>query len=723
MDDSEGSVSSHGLRQFSQAAHEGRHLAPLLSGLMIRASGLPGVDTVRILLADDDGQELVAQPGIFPDSSEKRPVPIGVGFAGRIAQTRRPMLVADLADFPVYSQALREAGIRSAIGVPLLVGDKLVGVIHIGSLQPGAFSPELIPELQEVAELVALTVGAIHAETALSVSEQRFRTLFEDAPIGVCLTDLRPGTLGHILLANEALARLTGYSPAQLSTMNVLDLLAPDHRNDADTSIHALAEGLTDRYAVERELIRADGSAVWVVGSVAALADSEHPGYAVSYIQDVTARKQAEADLARRAFTDGLTALANRHLVMDHLALALRQEIRTGRAVGVLYLDVDHFKDINDAHGHDAGDRVLREIAARLTLGMRSGDTPGRLGGDEFIVVCPQLASDNELTTIADRLLQAVCAPVQLPNLTTVDVAASIGIATGDRNSTPEELVRRADVAMYEAKRQGRRRWHSYTEALDYTTQQRLAVDVMLVEALQEHWFLLHYQPIVDLQARTVTGVEALLRIQHPERGLLAPEEFISQLEESDVADEIETWVIAQACRELSTLESATKAGLTVNVSGRLAASGHLCRTVLAAAGDFPPNRLTVEMTERVMVHAGAAVIADMQRLADHGIGIAIDDFGTGFASLTYLQRFPVTMVKIDQSFVAGLGHNPRDEAIVRAVTTLGASLDMAVVAEGVETEAQSAALLATGCPLAQGFLFSRPLPECQLRQVFPAIA
>ena len=210
--------------------------------------------------------------------------------------------------------------------------------------------------------------------------------------------------------ANHALSELTGYSPAQLARMNVLDLLAPDHRGDGLASVEELAGGRSDRYVVERELIRADGSAVWVVGHVAAIQPGGQHGYAVSYIQDVTARKRAEADLARRAFTDELTGMANRHLVMDHLALALRQEVRTGRAVGVLYLDIDHFKDINDAHGHDAGDRVLREIAGRLTLGMRSADTPGRLGGDEFIVVCPQLASDSELTTVAERLLQAVCA-------------------------------------------------------------------------------------------------------------------------------------------------------------------------------------------------------------------------------------------------------------------------------------------------------------------------
>ncbi len=519
MDNAHGAISLHGLRQFSQSVYEGRRLTSLLSGLMERAAELPGVDTVRILLMDDAQEALIAQPGAFPGAADEGPIPIGVGFAGRIASTRRPLLVADLADFPVYGQGLREAGVRSVIGVPLLVGDKLLGVIHIGSFQPNRFRDELITELREVAERVALTVDAIEAEQALIDSEQRFRTLFEDAPIGVSLLDLLPESLGHIRLANEALAQLTGYSIPQLQRMNALDLLAPDHRSDADTVLAALADGHTDHFAVERQLIRCDGSAVWVVDNVAMATGDVQLDYAVSYIQDVSARKAAEAELARRAFTDGLTGLANRHLVMDHLALALRQEVRSGRPVGVLYLDIDHFKEINDAYGHDAGDRVLREVASRLSLGMRSADTPGRLGGDEFIVVCPQLLSDDELSAIADRLLADLSAPLHLPNLATLDIAVSIGITTGDRNSEPDELVRRADVAMYEAKRQGRRRWYRYTEALDRSAHERLVVEALLADALRHDWFTLHFQPILDLTTGAAVGVEALLRIQHPDPG------------------------------------------------------------------------------------------------------------------------------------------------------------------------------------------------------------
>jgi diguanylate cyclase (GGDEF)-like protein/PAS domain S-box-containing protein len=707
----EASAYFRGLRQLSEAVHEGRRLKPLLSGLMDRASALPGVDTVRVLLVDHEGQVLVPQPGTFPDSAGMRPIPIGVGFAGRIAQSRRPLLVSDLSEFPVYSRALDAAGLRSVIGVPLLVGEKLLGVLHIGSRRPGRFGAEMIPELVEVAERVALTVEAIQAEAAQAESELRFRTLFEDAPIGVCLIDLRPVTVGRILLANAALSDIAGYPIEQLATMNALDLLAPEQRADAETSMSALASGQSFGYAAERRLIRADGTAVWVVGSVSAVAHEEERSFAVSYIQDVTARKMAESDLARRAFTDNLTGLANRPLVMDHLELALRHEVRSGLGVGVLYLDVDHFKNINDAYGHDVGDRVLREIAARLRAGMRAADTPGRIGGDEFIVVCPQLSGDEELTGIAGRLMEAVSAPVSLANGPSIDVAVSIGLAAGTRNDTPEELVRRADVAMYEAKRQGRRRWHSYSPALDQGTKERLAVELLLRDALEHDWFRLYYQPIIDLSTNDAVSFEALLRIQHPGEGLLEADTFISHLEESELSEQIETWVLTRAFQDWAASGGPADTGLAVNVSGQLASSGHLCETVLAAAGDFTPNRLSIEMTERGMVHGGTSVVADLQSLTQHGVGIAIDDFGTGYASLTYLKSLPVNIVKIDRSFVAGLGQNSRDAAIVRAVVALGDSLDMSVIAEGVETEDQAAALRSAGCPLAQGFLFGHPNP------------
>jgi diguanylate cyclase (GGDEF)-like protein len=392
--------------------------------------------------------------------------------------------------------------------------------------------------------------------------------------------------------------------------------------------------------------------------------------------------------------------------------LALRQQPRSGGVVGLLFLDIDHFKDVNDVYGHDAGDRALQEVARRLKTVVRAGDTAGRIGGDEFIVVCPNLSGSNELANIASRLHSVSADPIGLHD-GSVEVGISIGVAIGDRDTVPEELLRRADVAMYEAKRQGRRRWEAYTPQLDQASLQHDATEALLRGSLENGWFRLYYQPTVDLTTGNVVGAEALLRILHPDRGLLTPDVFIEHLETAEVGTSVERWVLAEACRQMKQWSDTELQEVSVNVSGRLAASGQLSSIVMAAlkGADLNPHRLCVEMTERIVVEGGSTVLADLEALRQHGVSIAIDDFGTGFASLTYLQRFPVSALKIDHSFTAGIGSSPRDDAIVGAVTALGNALGIGVIAEGVEHQEQSDALGRFGCERAQGFLFGEPCP------------
>ncbi len=715
MPDTEIAVSLGRLLRCTEAVHKGRELDDLLRELIFRAGGLPGVDTVRILLVDPQRPVLLAQGGIFPDTdAEGDEVPIGCGFAGTIAQQCAPLLVPDLDDFPVHGSSLQQAGVRSAVGVPLLAGHELLGVMHIGSREPHTFGPELIPTLSAIAERVALTIQAILSERSLAASERRFRALFQDAPIGVCLVDLRPECRGHIMLANNAMARITGYSSQALTGMAFARLLDRGDRPAANAALEDLARGEVTDYVTERQAVRADGSRIWLRGSVTAVLDDGQPNCAVSYIEDVTARKDAERELARRALSDPLTGLANRHRVIDHLTLALRQQMRSGTSVGVLYLDLDRFKDINDAYGHEVGDRVLREVAHRLTVTIRAADTAGRLGGDEFIVVCPNLSSAEELATISERLLRTLTLGVALGDAPPLEVGVSIGAAIGDRNTGPDELLRRADVAMYEAKRRGRHRWHAYAPVLDEASQQRLAAEALLYGALHGDWFRLHYQPIVDLHTGETVSAEALLRIAHPKRGLLLPGAFIDQLEESDLSEPIENWVLNEACRQMRLWRDCGQpplSSISVNVSGKLAGSGRLTDLVMNAVRDagIDPRLLCLEFTERVIVQGGDSVLSDLQRLTDCGVTIAIDDFGTGYSSLAYLQRFPVSAVKVDKSFVAGLGTNPRDSAIVSAVAALGDALGVHIIAEGVESEHQAAALRAIGCGRAQGYLFGAP--------------
>ncbi|HEX4431051.1 MAG TPA: EAL domain-containing protein [Frankiaceae bacterium] len=707
------------LLRLTEAIHSGRGLAELLEELIQQAGELPEVDTVRILLTDPTGEVLVAQAGIFPygedsegaQDTETR-VPIGAGFAGRIAAQRRPLLVPDLDDFPVYSPALHRAGVRCAVGVPLLAGNELIGVMHIGSRKSGAFAPEAIPLLEAIAERVALTVQSIQSESQMAFSESRFRALFEQAPVGICLVDLQPDHAGRVLRSNASMSAITGLGPQALSRLLLSEVLSPGDPDRIVKATQAMAAGEISDYMAEGRVQRPDGTSMWLCGSATAVREEARPSYAIVYVEDITSRKITERELARRALSDPLTGLANRSRVMDHLTLALRQQPRSGGVVGLLYLDIDHFKDVNDVYGHDAGDRVLQEVARRLEVVVRAGDTAGRIGGDEFIVVCPNLTGSSELASIATRLHSVQTDAIGLHG-GSVEVGISIGVAIGDRDTVPEELLRRADVAMYEAKRQGRRRWEAYTPQLDRASQEHDAVEALLRGALDNGWFRLYYQPIVDVSTGSAVGAEALLRIAHPERGLLTPDTFIEHLETAEVGASVERWVLAEACRQMKQWNDTGLQEVSVNVSGRLAASGQLSSTVLAALEEagLEPHRLCVEMTERIVVEGGPAVLADLERLRNQGVSIAIDDFGTGFASLTYLQRFPVSVMKIDHSFTAGIGASPRDDAIVEAITTLGNALGIAVIAEGVEQQDQADALRRFGCDRVQGFLFGAPCP------------
>ena len=709
-------VSLGRLLRLTDAIYNGRGLQNLLEEMIRQAADLPGVDTVRILLNDSASGMLIAQAGLFPDDdgddeTETR-VPIGAGFAGTVAAQRTALLVPDLDEFPVYSPALHRAGVRCAVGVPLLAGSELIGVMHIGSREPGSFTPEAIPLLEAIAGRVALIVQSIQAEAQMASNERRFRALFEEAPVGICLVSLQPGDIGRLLRSNASLCAVTGLRSEALSGMRLEEVLSPDEPDGIVKAMESLASGEIAEYVAEGRLHRSDATSRWLSGSVTAVHETSQSSYAIVCVEDITSRKTAEHELSRRALSDPLTGLANRNRVMDHLTLALRQQPRVGGVVGLLYLDIDDFKNINDDYGHDAGDRVLQELARRLKDVVRAGDTPGRIGGDEFIVVCPNLTGSNELASIAARLHDVQSGAIGLHE-GSVEVGISIGVAIGDRDTLPEELLRRADVAMYEAKRQGRRRWEAYTPALDRASQQHDAGEALLHSALDNGWFRLYYQPIVDLTTGGVAGAEALLRIQHPDRGLLTPDGFIEHLETGDVGESVERWVLSQACRQMKRWDDTELPEVSVNVSGRLAASGYLSSIVMGALeeADLSPQRLCIEMTERIVVEGGPAVLADLEAIRRHGVSIAIDDFGTGFASLTYLQRFPVSVLKIDQSFIAGLGVNPRDDAIVAAVTALGTALGIKVIAEGVEQQGQAAALGRFGGDRAQGFLFGAPCP------------
>jgi len=434
-------------------------------------------------------------------------------------------------------------------------------------------------------------------------------------------------------------------------------------------------------------------------------------------LADAITRLRAEDDTRQRALHDALTGLPNRTLFVDRLSVALRQSDRRG-AVAVLFLDLDHFKFINDSRGHRAGDELLQKLAERLANVMRPGDTLARFGGDEFCIVCDDLGDSDDAVRIAQRLLEALTLPFPL---TTGEhfVSASIGISLADGTArSAEDLIREADAAMYRAKDGGRGRFELFDEVMRANATRRLGLDNDLRAALEEEGDELHvhYQPIVSLPGGTPVGVEALVRWDHPTRGMLSPGEFIPVAEDSGAIVALGDRVLRLACEQAATWVAALGGAdfsVSVNLAPRQVAHPGMPERVaeILAETGLEPSRLHLEITESALVEESELTVRNLLDLHELGLQLVLDDFGTGYSSLAYLRRFPIDAIKIDRRFIAGLGRNGDDTTIVEAILRMAAGLRIEVVAEGVETEHQAAELEAMGCRMAQGFLWSPPVP------------
>jgi diguanylate cyclase (GGDEF)-like protein len=433
-------------------------------------------------------------------------------------------------------------------------------------------------------------------------------------------------------------------------------------------------------------------------------------------------RKQAERALLRRAVHDPLTDLPNRSLFLDRLGMALKRlERTTSGQVTVLFVDLDNFKAINDGFGHDAGDRVLVEVARRLGELLRPEDTLARFGGDEFVVLCEEGLGLSEPASVAVRLGDALEQPVVLAHGEAL-VRASLGIAvTTDPRARPELLMREADLAMYQAKQRGGARFEVFDELMRERNRDRLMTETALQHALERDQLCLHYQPIMSLDGGHPIGVEALLRWEHPSRGLLRPEEFVDLAEESGLIVPIGGWVLEEACLQATRWARQHPGSdpfvIAVNVSALQVMRSDFTERISDALAltASAPVALWLEVTETVVLEHIASTIQALEGIKGMGAKVVLDDFGTGYASLQSLRRFPIDAVKIDRSFIAGLGRNRSDSAIVAGIAGLAEGLDLLLVAEGVETEEQVNGLVELGCPLAQGYHFHRPVPAAEV--------
>ncbi len=533
----------------------------------------------------------------------------------------------------------------------------------------------------------------------------------------------------HFLFANTGAQRNLGYSIEELRALSPIDI-EPSLSQDDFTKLTASLQGAgNDGVRREGEHRRKDGT-VYPIEARLHLSLNDDSPVIVAIVQDTSERRRLEARLRHQATHDTLTGLANRVFFHEVLEKAIARARRHHTLMAVLFVDLDAFKDTNDSLGHEYGDHLLREIARRLTSGLRRedwvarpDDLVARQGGDEFTILLQDLASVDDITRVTDRLLGEIARPLSLKE-TSVHVTASIGITVFPFDDTDSEgLLRNADVAMYKAKEAGGNMYAFYAAAMSAEIKERRTIEEGLRRALEGDQLLLYYQPQIDLRTGAVAGVEALIRWQHPERGLIAPGAFITIAEESGLIVALGEWVLKNACLQSQCWKARGLAGLriAVNLSARQFKERDLLATVtriLTETGlDPATDLLELEVTETTLMDDMGKAAATLGALRDMGLKIALDDFGTGYSSLNYLKRFRINTLKIDQTFVRDIARNTEGAAIASVIITLGHSLGLTVVAEGVETREQLEILRAAGCDEIQGYYYSEPLPAAAFEE------
>jgi len=560
-----------------------------------------------------------------------------------------------------------------------------------------------------VIELLGRATAAREAlESELRRSERRFSALVTSSSDIVIVA----GADGVLQYASPAFESVLGYPSTEVHSLMGEKLLHPDDRSDMRAAM-AAAGGSGSAINEEIRLRRANGDWLWFEASITNLtADPDVNGF-VADLRDITRRKDAEDRLAHAALHDALTGLPNRALILNRAEQMLARARRERTPVAALFLDLDDFKDINDTMGHEAGDQLLVEVATRMASALREGDTVGRLGGDEFVVLVEGASLAAGAEVVSERILDVLGTPFEIQaSDVPLEATASIGIATGDRASAGE-LLRDADIALYRAKAAGKHCAVAFSPLMQEAVDDRRSVEVDLHHALEECQFFLLFQPTIDLSNGAFTGVEALLRWRHPERGVVLPNDFIPALESSGQIVPVGSWVLHEACRQGAIWHGqGHRIMVSVNISAVQLERDRIIDDVHSAlsTSGFDPGMLILELTETTLMQDVEATLVRLKLLKALGVSLAIDDFGTGYSSLAYLRQFPIDVLKIDQSFVSGIADTKESAAIVHTLVQLGKVLGLETVAEGIESDEQRKRLQAEDVNVGQGYLFARPL-------------
>ncbi len=552
--------------------------------------------------------------------------------------------------------------------------------------------------------------------TKLTESENKFRSLVqavEDYAIFLLDTD------GNITSWNEGIEHILGYTEPEILGKHISLFFSESDKatNQPEQELAQAAKvGSSQNEGVR---IRKDGSTFYAMGTTTAIYDAQGKLTGFSKImRDVTNLKEAEETIRFQALHDTLTGLANRKALDEHFTFSQSAAIRHQHRLAVLFLDLDRFKVINDTLGHTVGDMILKEVAHRLLNSVRKIDTVARLGGDEFIILLNEIHSDHDVSTVAEKILQSL-GPVMRVKDQSLHVSTSIGIAMFPNDGQDiYTLLKNADTALYRAKDSGRNRFQFYDYSMNLQSAAKLSLEQDLRDAVSEHQLEIMYQPFASMKTGKILGVEALVRWNHPKLGMLLPYDFIPLAEETGMIIPIGNWILKTVCEHGKQIhDEGFPLQFTVNLSARQFAETELIETInsILLETEFNPSSLEIEITESIAMENISRTSNKLQELKQKGVTIAIDDFGTGYSSLSYLKRFPVHKLKIDKSFLKHAITDPQDSTIIRAIISMGQSLNLKVCAEGVETDQQEALLASMKCDMIQGYLVSKPLPLPEL--------